>query len=683
MAEDTGEEPASDSTTAKGGLFSNDYNFSGLPLNVQAIMVGWRWVTTQDGATPPTQIKYGFPQAVTDYTVVSGYPNYFTDIAFAPANEAEESATVTALALVTSYTGVTFTNTGSGLATVDTLRIGINSTPDTGSFAYLPSDSPAAGDVILGSNGHVKPYYWGTDAFSTVMHELGHALGLKHGHREPEYNYWLAPEFNDQEFSVMTYAPYFGAPIRPIQAPRDGSAPQSYMMLDIAALQAYYGANFGRVGQEAVYRWDAVTGQQTINGVNAPNTGATTTGKIFTTVWTQGAISTYDLSNFHGNQVDDLRPGHWLTFAPEKLADLNSKVPAGTAGYIAQGNVYNALLYQGDMRSLIHNLRTGNGNDSIIGNDGDNGLDAGAGNDRIWAGAGNDVITGGPGADTIDPGTGIDILRDTLSNMNGDTIFNFGLATSIDIVGTLAGRDQLTVSHFGGTTTLSIGQTAILLEGAYSDGAFMAAARVGADGLHTEIAFAPFLPVLFEGVQVAPTAINGIANPSFLRGDGLVKFTVTLEAAMSSFGNAVGAYRMADNGSTSGVHLLFADTHASGALQTTLQLGTPAGGESIAFFLVQNAAGTFGALPDDLSFTAVGGHLVLTSTSLGPLTNVTVFHSVQSLNPNGAIQVLSGVTTDGKDLRIGFEDLPNGQGDNDFQDVVLRIHTDRNDVLLG
>jgi serralysin len=670
-----------DSTTSKGGLFAARMDVAGLPDNVKALLEDWRWVTLEHGSTPPTVIKYGFPTGVGDYTAVKTYPaSDFDKIEFRAADTDDQAAAVASFDLISSYTKITFTNARSGLAENATVRIGLDDRSE-GSYAYTPSDSPAAGDLILGRNGHVPSHFRGTDAFTTVMHEIGHALGLKHGH-EASPNGALAPQFNDAEFSVMTYAPYFGAPTDTALAPRDGSAPQSYMMFDIAALQAYYGARFDRVGKEDVYRWDTVTGQQTINGSIAPNTGTSTTHKIFTTVWTAGATSTYDLSNFGENQVDDLRPGHWLTFAHDKLADLDSKSPPGTAGRIAQGNVYNALLYQNDQRSEIRNIKTGSGNDTVIGNDADNAIDTGAGNDTIQAGPGNDTITGGPGADRIDTGTGVDTLRDTLADMDGDTVSNFGRATELDITGSLAGEDHVAVNRFAGTSTLRIGSASIELDGSYDGGAFMAVARVNETGPHTSIVFMPFLPDLIEGVRVAPTAINGIANQPMLHGDGLVKFSATLEAAFSTFGNAVGYYRLADSGAVSGVHLLWANTQAPGVLDTTKVLATPASGEAIAFFLVQNAAAAFGTLHDDLSFATVGGKLVLASASLGTLSNATVFHSAERFNPNGAIQVLSGTNPDGKDMHIGFEDLLNGQGDNDFQDVVLTIHTDRHDVLL-
>ena len=76
----------------------------------------------------------------------------------------------------------------------------------------------------------------------------------------------LAREFDNHEFSVMTYRTYTGSPFDPIGKEVDGSSPQSYMMFDISALQSMYGANFSRLGKADTYRWHGTTGQQTING---------------------------------------------------------------------------------------------------------------------------------------------------------------------------------------------------------------------------------------------------------------------------------------------------------------------------------------------------------------------------------------------------------------------------------
>ena len=69
-----------------------------------------------------------------------------------------------------------------------------------------------------------------------------------------------------------------------------------------------------------------------------------------------GATTTFDLSNFNENGLIDLRPGQWLTFSRSQLADLNNQAPAGTAQFIAQGNIYNSLLYQGNTVSEISGI---------------------------------------------------------------------------------------------------------------------------------------------------------------------------------------------------------------------------------------------------------------------------------------------------------------------------------------
>ena len=51
----------------------------------------------------------------------------------------------------------------------------------------------------------------GSDGFNTIIHELGHALGLKHGHEAEFNNPALPDEVNDSEFSVMTYWSYMNA----------------------------------------------------------------------------------------------------------------------------------------------------------------------------------------------------------------------------------------------------------------------------------------------------------------------------------------------------------------------------------------------------------------------------------------------------------------------------------------
>ena len=422
--------------TPKGNLYGGFLDSSGLDPNVRAILMDYRWTTSFEGETPATQATFSFPQSAQDYLVVPGYPAVEEVAEFSPMNEYEQAATRIAFSLVASYTQLKFTEIDSGLASNATFRLARDISLSISNFPpndgpYAKSDSRAAGDTFIGEdNGWIEPeqpgqvpIFFGTDQFTTIMHEMGHSFGLKHGH-DPRYNGALSAERNDVEFSIMTYAAYIGADVTGAEPAHVGSSAQSYMMYDIAALQAYYGANFDAVGETRIYTWDNSTGQQYIDGDVAPGTGTTATGKIFSTVWTQGATTTYDLGNFSGDQVDDLRAGQWLNFSKAQIADLNMNAAPGTSAYnnLANGNVYNTLLYNGDTRSLIGNLVTGTGDDRITGNelnniltanDGDDWLDGGSGVDVLYAGDGDDSLAGGTstgGVNQLWGGDGIDTV---------------------------------------------------------------------------------------------------------------------------------------------------------------------------------------------------------------------------------------------------------------------------------
>jgi Ca2+-binding RTX toxin-like protein len=411
MASDTGS-GGSVYNTSKGGYYGGQFISYALDSNVRAQLMDDRWVTSFGGTTIPTTMYYSFPTQTSDYSSVAGYPDSASVDVYKVATVFQQQAAIAGFGLVASYTNVKFEKVTSGLASDATFRIaGITGPlsshawfpPNTG--PYVASDSRVAGDVWLNTNGEVaSANFYGTDEFLTVIHELGHAFGLKHGH-DGGYNGALAPAVNDSEFSIMTYASYMGADPSVVTGSAEGSSAQSYMMYDIAALQALYGANLSKSEETWTYTWDAGSGQQYINNgttnAAAPFTGVTAGNKIFSTIWTQGAVATYDLSNFSEDQVDDMRPGRWMTFSRAQLADLNSAAAPGTVQYQAQGNIYNSLLYYGGYESEITGVVTGSGNDIVTGNDLDN---------VISTNDGNDTLIGGPGSDRLYGGAGNDIL---------------------------------------------------------------------------------------------------------------------------------------------------------------------------------------------------------------------------------------------------------------------------------
>lgn len=409
---------SSDSPVTKGGNFAGTFSsYKVVDANVRALLSDHYWTSDEEGDTRATTLTYFFP------TDKDEYPDDYQDQsgldAFKPAVDAQKEAALIGFKLIASYTGLTFDLSATPDAS---LRIagatGLEGN-DGGSHANFPQNYPgdtimnSSGDVYLGENGEfTSDQLYGEDAFATVIHEMGHALGLKHPF-ELYPNGPIAAGRNDIEFTVMTYSSFLSGEVSVnanMTAP-SGSSVSGYMMYDIAALQAMYGANFAKGKTETkpavedTYTWDE-DGKQYINGEEAPNTGATATKKIFTTVWTQGADTTFDLSNFDDDQYDDMRPGQWLRFSNSQLADLNSKAPPGTPEYQAQGNVYNSLLYQDDKRSEIGSLKAGSGNDTIIGNDLDNTIHGNDGNDTIEGGIGNDILHGGDGDDVLSGGFG-------------------------------------------------------------------------------------------------------------------------------------------------------------------------------------------------------------------------------------------------------------------------------------
>ncbi len=101
----------------------------------------------------------------------------------------------------------------------------------------------------------------GNYAYLTIIHETGHTLGLKHPHDMSGSFGTMPLDHNSLEYSVMSYRSYIGASTTSgYTNARATSYPQTLMMLDIAALQTLYGANYTTNSGDTVYRWNPATG---------------------------------------------------------------------------------------------------------------------------------------------------------------------------------------------------------------------------------------------------------------------------------------------------------------------------------------------------------------------------------------------------------------------------------------
>ncbi len=306
---------------------------------------------------------------------------------------------------VEGFTGLDFDFGGRGTGSVD-IRVANSDDPD-GAYAFYPGSYPEAGDVWFGGLGR-RPQQGNDDQF-TILHEIGHALGLKHGHGSENFGR-IPKAFDSNEFSVMTYRSFVGAD------PRDGStieeygSPQSFMMLDIAALQHLYGADFEVNAGNTVYSWEPGSGRTFVNGEVALDP---VENIIFATIWDGGGRDIYDLSRYRTDLDIDLRPGGHSEFSFKQSAWLGG----GPNDGFARGNIFNALQFRDDPRSLIEKAVAGRGDDRLRGNDADNRLLGNGGDDILIGGRGSDALVGGRGADLLMGGRGADIFvfRDALA----------------------------------------------------------------------------------------------------------------------------------------------------------------------------------------------------------------------------------------------------------------------------
>ncbi|THD34591.1 MAG: matrixin family metalloprotease [Sphingomonas sp.] len=407
--------------------------------NIDATLIGSKWGTTD--------LTYSFPTSGSNYNGNNYDPNgvslYHVDL-----GPQQQAAARAAFAQLSALTGLTFTE----ITDTDTVHadIRISQTADqddVSAYGNFASDTKGmAGDIWFSRNN--QPYYdlayKGTWGYATMMHEIGHTMGLKHGHQDytnsdlsgylgtfPRYGTQsLTPDRDGQAWSLMTYTP---APFTNSNfAGEKINQPQTYMQYDVAALQYLYGANYNTHSEDTTYTFSQTTGEEFINGVGQ---GAPAGNKIFMTIWDGGGNDTIDASNYTTGVTIDLRPGEFSTFDQNQLAN---NLAYQNLTNLAPGNIAMSLLYNNDTRSLIENAKGGVGNDIFIGNTANNTFDGGAGSDTV-------LFTNPTGVTVVLNNTAADVVV----NHDGET----DTLRSIENIGGTAGNDTIVGNTQNNTLT--------------------------------------------------------------------------------------------------------------------------------------------------------------------------------------------------------------------------------------
>ena len=384
-------------------------------------------------------ITYAFPDSKGDYSYKGE-----KDHKFAPVNDKIENAA--RQVLDKDYGGTAndafsvegFTNLAVSQGTDKTadIRYAESSSANPTAYAYYPAGGAIGGDVWFGKASiYTKPDV-GNYAYATVLHETGHALGLKHGHQASSFDHiktTLHGKYDSLEYSVMTYHSYAGQKGGGGYTNELHGFPQTYMMADIRALQHMYGADFTANSGNTVYSWKPGSGDTFVNGAVGVDAEK---NRIFATIWDGAGEDSYDLSAYSADLKIDLRPGQFSVFKQSQLADLDQF--SNNKDRIANGNIYNALLFEGNTSSLIENAIGGAGDDMLRGNIANNKLTGNGGTDIFVfrTGGGDDQIMDFTAGDKINlAGMGLTFADIQALGVNnaGDFLIDFGNGDSLRI----------------------------------------------------------------------------------------------------------------------------------------------------------------------------------------------------------------------------------------------------------
>lgn len=273
---------------------------------------------------------------------------------FEPISSSDRGYFIEALHRWENVANVRFVQVQETRDNVGDLRIAYTHKNDPAqAWTYGPSSAAKSGDIWVEINGTSANEVWepGTYSFFTLLHEVGHTLGLSHPFENPLFP--VALDSNSE--TIMSYSAIAG------DHNSDFSFdPTTPMPLDILAIQYLYGANKSFHNSNDNYSFsDSKTYHETI--------------------WDGGGAD--DLIAYTGtkNSTLDLREGMG--------SYIGNAVYAMTAS--TQERVPNIWIAYD---TVIENANGGSGSDVLIGNDIANYLNGDNGNDELFGGAGNDYF---------------------------------------------------------------------------------------------------------------------------------------------------------------------------------------------------------------------------------------------------------------------------------------------------
>jgi len=341
-------------------------------------------------------LTYSFNETIPD----SYYNMDLTDN-FTPLAQAQQESVRSIMQEVSSLLDINFEETNDeGI-----IRFSIiDMEESTAAFAYYPNESEDyGGDIFLSTEnfGENAPIEKGDFNYSTIVHELGHALGLKHPFEGEDR---LPQDEDNIQHTIMSYSndasmttEFFFDSEGALNYQTVFVQPSLYSLYDISALQAVYGinSNYHQGDNTYAYSFD---------------------DPCYVAIWDTGGVDTIDLSSNHGQTIFDLHSGtinsvdfYTIEAIIERQQEIidyeyfNSWIDTSIQDIYDQGTLYtgknNISIANG---TIIENISTGYGDDIITDNEVDNIIQTGFGNDVIHLGNGGyDEVDGQNGSDIV------------------------------------------------------------------------------------------------------------------------------------------------------------------------------------------------------------------------------------------------------------------------------------------
>ncbi|CAH0134282.1 M10 family metallopeptidase [Pseudomonas brassicacearum] len=314
---------------------------------VNSLLYGTYWAGNTSTGAFTTSLTYSFMTMssyfASDYSSENEYEAGYV------LSSAQKNGIVSALGTWSSVANIKFQQVSETASNVGDLRFGgyLNMDGDTAAWGYFPGNTPSAGDVWLGPVTNNPAPAKGTYDYLVFMHEIGHALGLKHPFSPSASNSTvLSAQYDDVRYTIMSYNTAYAY------------EPTTPMLLDIAAIQSLYGANTQWQTGNNTYSW--AVGQS-----------------VFETIWDAGGNDTIDASNQLAAVRINLNEGQF-----SKIGQTFLKLDTQTAF-----NEGLAIAYGAKIENAVGSAN----DDTLIGNALANLLNGRAGKDTMIGGTGNDT----------------------------------------------------------------------------------------------------------------------------------------------------------------------------------------------------------------------------------------------------------------------------------------------------